>query len=313
MLKSQAPNWTYSDRARPLPAADVPHVFPWHERYQTFRALSVATDRALRIRDFQLTRDRYIIFSDLHKGSRHPKIDVFQHNEQIYSEALRYYLDQDYRLILNGDIEEGWKDDFRQVFAAYEHTAYAMERAFAAEDRHYFRTYGNHDDDWANPRKVDRFLKPMFGPINVYPAIILGSRIVIAHGHQGELHSDRNAWLSQRVVRYIWRPIQLLTGLQERYRPSENHAVYTPRDQHLSAWAQANHLLLIAGHTHRPMLNNDRAPLFSAPYINDGCCVHDHAITGLELDQGEIRLVKWDTLRRTVLKSADLGALLAGL
>jgi UDP-2,3-diacylglucosamine pyrophosphatase LpxH len=313
MLKSQASNWTYPDLARPFPAADGPLFSHWRERYHTFRALSGAMSSALRIRDFQVTRDRYIIFSDLHKGNRHPKTDDFQRNDPIYGEALRYYLDQDYRLVLNGDIEEGWKTSYDQILAAYEDTAYAMERAFAAQSQHYFRTYGNHDDDWADPRKVDRFLSPTLGPIKVHPAIILGSRIVIAHGHQGDWHSDRSAWLSQWVVRHLWRPVQRLTGLQERRRASENHSVHSSSDEHLSAWAQANHLLLIAGHTHRPMLNSEHESVFSTHYINDGCCVHEDAITGLELDQGEIRLVKWDARQRTVLKSADLGALLAAL
>lgn len=314
MLKSQVPNWTYPDLVCSLPSTNVQGLSPRSERYHTFRSLELAMGGALHIRDFQITRDRYIIFSDLHKGNRNPKTDDFERNDPIYSQALHYYLDGDYRLILNGDIEEGWKDSYKRILEAYEHTAYAVEREFVAEGQRYFRTYGNHDDGWADPRKVDRFLKPVLGPVKVYPAIILGHRIVIAHGHQGDPKSDQRAWLSQRIVRHIWRPLQNLTGVQNGRRASENHTVYRPRDQHLSAWAQANHLLLIAGHTHRPMLNLDHGAVFTHHYINDGCCVHENAITGLELDQGEIRLVKWDVdqnhPRRTVLKSADLGALL---
>ena len=317
MLKSYTSNWTYPEFSPTLPQNSVSRLYPRSERYHTFRSLAVALDGALHIRDFQITRDRYVIFSDLHKGNRHPKIDDFQRNESIYNQALHHYLNQDYRLVLNGDIEEGWKADYDQILDAYEHTAYAAERDFATQGQRYFRTYGNHDDDWADPRKVDRFLKPMLGPVQVHPAIVLGNRIMITHGHQGDPHSDQRAWLSQRVVRHVWRPLQRLTGLQQGCRASENHTIYSSRDEHLSGWAQANRFLLIAGHTHRPMLNVDHEAIFSTHYINDGCCVHDNAITGLELEQGEIRLVKWDVFqnlsRRTVLKSADLGALLAGL
>jgi UDP-2,3-diacylglucosamine pyrophosphatase LpxH len=295
----------------------MPKLPSLSERFYTFRSLAAALGGALHIRDFQISRDRYIIFSDLHKGNRHPKTDDFQRNEHTYTEALSHYLNEDYRLILNGDIEEGWKIHYDHVLEAYEHTAYAMERAFATQDQHYFRTYGNHDDDWADSRNVARFLKPMLGLVNVHPAIILGNRIMIVHGHQGDKHSDRRAWLSRRVVRYIWQPLQRFIGLQQRCRISENHTVLSPRDHLLSAWAQAHQMLLIAGHTHRPMLNVEQRAAFSTHYINDGCCVHDDAITGLELDQGEIRLVKWhnlhNALRRTVLKQADLGALLARL
>ena len=79
------------------------------ERDYTFESLNTARDKALHIADYQLESDRYIIFSDVHKGDRETGSDDFQRNEMIYCYALQYYLDHDYRLILNGDIEEGWE------------------------------------------------------------------------------------------------------------------------------------------------------------------------------------------------------------
>ena len=316
MLKTHSTNWTHPELTRPFPAPDARPDVLRGERYHTFRSLTHALGGALRIHDFQLMRDRYVIFSDLHKGTRHPKTDDFHRKDAFYCDALRYYHGQDYRLVLNGDIEEGWKDSYDQIVDAYEGTAFAMEREFASHPQRYFRTFGNHDDSWADPRLVDRYLKPVFGALKVYPAIVLGQRIIIAHGHQGDFNSDRTSWISQRVIRYVWRPLQYLTGLQNQRRDSRNHTEYSPRDSHLAAWARANRMILIAGHTHRPMLTMLNGENASVHYLNDGCAVHDDAITGLELDQGEIRLVKWDVrgqLCRTVLQSADLGAMLAAL
>jgi predicted phosphodiesterase len=43
------------------------------------------------------------------------------------------------------------------------------------------------------------------------------------------------------------------------------------------------------GHTHRPRFPEpDEIPLF-----NDGSCVHPRSITGLEIDNGTISLIKW--------------------
>jgi UDP-2,3-diacylglucosamine pyrophosphatase LpxH len=271
------------------------------ERAHTFEALAVARKDGLRISDYRLERDRIIILSDVHKGDHRSRVDDFVHNEALYCKVLDYYLNREYRLILNGDIEEGWKANYSQIIAAYEDTAFALERAFAQQGR-YYRIYGNHDQDWADPRCVDRHLKPVFNmPLHVYPAVFLGPHIMIAHGHQGDPDSDWRAWLSRRVVRYVWRPFQRAFGLSNR-RASDPIPHLRNREDHLSSWARTNRLLLIAGHTHRalfrPKLMSDpdtaiharSAPVRSdsiTHYLNDGCCVHADGITGIEIDRGK--------------------------
>ena len=52
--------------------------------------------------------------------------------------------------------------------------------------------------------------------------------------------------------------------------------------------------MLIAGHTHRPRFPKKGSP----PYFNDGSCVHPRCITGIEIQDGEISLIKWSLLAR---------------
>lgn len=296
------------------------------ERAHTFLALTHTRRTALRISDFQLNRDRYVIFSDTHKGDRSRGSDEFQINDDLYCHALEHYLNGDYRLVLNGDIEEGWKSPYEDIIAAYEDTAFAWERAFAQQgEGHYLRIWGNHDLDWRDPRKVDRYLRPALGRrVQVHGGVLLGDRILIAHGHQGEFNSDRLAWLSRRAIRHVWRPVQRALNFAPRTTARNNNMDH-PRDKHLSAWARAFRMLLIAGHTHSPVMAAlDRITQGSAPYyLNDGCCVHKRSITGIEIDQGELRLIKWEAIAqaagqpaaflRTVFQRADLGAYLAQL
>lgn len=318
-----------------------PAVRQRRDRARTFAALTAVRQGALHITDYQLVRDRYVILSDTHKGTRKRGSDEFQRNETIYCEALDYYLDHDYRLVLNGDVEEGWKAPYNQILEAYADTAYRRERAFADRgDAYYIRTYGNHDIDWADPDRVETQLWPFFGRrIQVHPAVLLGDRIFITHGHQGDFHSDRLIWLARRVVRYLWRPLQRLLAVQWQ-RAAVNGWISSRRDYLLSAWAKTNHLLLIAGHTHRPILQLAETsdaeppaenlkdgidPAARLHYVNDGCCVHKRAITCVEIDRGEIRLVRWqaraqDTLarittaaERIIFQQNDLGVLLARL
>lgn len=331
---------------------EIEFISPKSERLFTFRALEAAAKHALRLPRHAFTRGRTVIFSDLHLGDKNARTDDFRHNERTYCQALEHYLGHDYRLILNGDVEEGWKASYGTIIEAYESTVYRLEAEFARRGPdHYYRIYGNHDEDWADPRKVMRYLSPAIGqPVEVHPALLIGDQILITHGHQGDLNSDRRAWFSRRIVRHVWRPLQRVLKLSNR-NASQMHVFRRTREQCLYEWAHHNRRLLIAGHTHRPMFDslaghrrhsgwldqaNDQLSLTSHTqpgasasdladpphYLNVGCCVHTDGITGLEIEHGELRLIRWHAnaavsgatgIQRSVLKSADLGAVLARL
>src|SRR3989339_857352 len=57
----------------------------------------------------------------------------------------------------------------------------------------------------------------------------------------------------------------------------------------LSEWSIANKQILIAGHTHRPIFPKLNESLF----FNSGSCVHPRCITGIEIQNNEISLIKW--------------------
>jgi len=54
-------------------------------------------------------------------------------------------------------------------------------------------------------------------------------------------------------------------------------------------WVRSRQHTLIAGHTHRPRFPAPGDP----PYFNAGSCVHPRCITGIEIDEGQIALIKW--------------------
>lgn len=290
------------------------------ERQQTFRSLALAQQHALRIPALNLHKDRYIILSDLHKGNGQSKADDFIHNHALYCRALEYYLHHNYHLILNGDIEENWKTDPADIVDAYGDTVYALEHEFLKQSpHHYLRIWGNHDTEWANPTLVDTYLKPILKrPLQVHPGVMLGDNIFIVHGHQGDPRSDQYAWVTRPFVRYGWRHLQNVFKMSLN-RHASNSRHFFDREHHLFQWAKSNHLLMIAGHTHRPMFR--LRPLGYGPsaphYLNAGACTHTNGITGIEIDRGEIRLIRWyatsKQIFRSTFMSSDLGALLSRL
>ena len=47
--------------------------------------------------------------------------------------------------------------------------------------------------------------------------------------------------------------------------------------------------MMVTGHTHRPRFPSPE----EIPFFNDGSCVHPRSITGLEIENNKITLIKW--------------------
>ena len=293
---------------------------------------------------FDAASDRLIVFSDQHKGVR-DKADDFAKSERAYNAALAYYFQRGHTLVALGDVEELWENTAAPVLRAYERTL-GLEAEFHGAGR-YRRVWGNHDDLWEFHGPVKRYLQPLFPGIQVPQSILLSirygdeelGRLLLLHGHQGEVCSDRYRKIARFGVRYFWRPIQRLTG----WRLGTPATDWKLRDGHnrvLHDWAEGKErFVLVAGHTHRPVFESllhearleeelkdaraggeqdavaaKRAELEwimaqdpnqpSGParaldvrrpaYFNTGCCSYpDGDITGIEIADGEIRLVRW--------------------
>ena len=54
-------------------------------------------------------------------------------------------------------------------------------------------------------------------------------------------------------------------------------------------WAAENEQMTICGHTHKPVFPG----ALEVPYYNTGSCVHPRCITGIEIADGWISLIKW--------------------
>lgn len=308
------------------------------------------------IRDFDHLNDRFIIFSDQHKGIR-DDADDFRNAENNYLAALRYYYDQEFYFINIGDCEELWKNMAEPVMK--KNTAcFAAEKKFMDKNR-YYRIFGNHDLLWQYKLQQNIFLKPVLGrKLKVYEGIILRTlcnntsfSIFLTHGHQGDRKSDGNAF-SIWVVANIWTPIQRYLHVSIN-TPATSFELTDRHNIMMYDWSTTqNNLIFISGHTHKPVFasldhierlsrqlekvraQHDTAAIAALEqelskrqaeyagkqqlrtmakpsYFNSGCCCfEDGDITGIEIAEGQIRLIKWDDKtgppKRIVLEEAPL-------
>jgi predicted phosphodiesterase len=153
--------------------------------------------------------------------------------------------------------------------------------------------------------------------------------IYLTHGHQGDLQSDGN-WFSKWFVSDVWGPLQSYLHINPN-TPAYNDQLKTDHNRLMYEWSsKRKDTLLITGHTHQPVFRSmtelesmyeklshatgeeavqlqekiDRLHLqdvmppdfkgYLDTYFNTGCCCFDDGdITGIEIADGCIRLIKW--------------------
>ena len=280
-------------------------------------------------------KDKFIIFSDQHKGNK-SWADDFNQSEPNYLAALEYYNSQGYHFINLGDSEELWKFKAAELLLHNEKN-FLAEAAFFPN--RYFKTFGNHDIVWKDKFAVNFYLKKYFGSApKVLEGIVLRINntekpvdIFLTHGHQGDLMSDNN-WVSTWIVAHIWMPLQRYLRINVNSASSD----FSLRNEHnkmMYGWSKEQpNLLLITGHTHSPVFASGRyldhpsnkietvqpRETLLPTYFNTGCCCFDDGdITGIEISDGCIRLVKWSDKNmdpvRKVLEEKELRELLKDL
>ena len=254
---------------------------------------------------------KFILVSDCHRGDNSWS-DDFAPNQNIFFYALSRYYDEGFTYIEIGDGEELWENRrFEDIREGYSHIYWKLSR-FHDEKRLYL-LWGNHNRKWKDARNVKKSLyryderrgrtpgtepvsQPLFEGITVHEGLILhhtptDKKIFLAHGHQGDLLNDQLWWVGRFIVRNIWRGLQII-GVKDPTSPARNFGKRLKLEQAMIQWIESNRGKvggLIVGHTHRPSLPSAGEP----PYCNTGSCVHPRCITGIEIERGEMRLIKW--------------------
>lgn len=165
--------------------------------------------------------------------------------------------------------------------------------------------WGNHDMVYRNPNYAKKHLSTYFDPkvgedvelfkdIKYHEGIILKhcrteQEIFLTHGHQADWWNFIFWKWSRFLVRILWKPLNVM-GIADPTSPAKNYTELIKVERRIKKWiTENNNLLTIVGHTHRPR--------FSQPgdiaFFNDGSCVHPRSITGLEIENGAIALIKW--------------------
>ena len=264
------------------------------------KRLTAIFNRAVRI-PFS-DKDKLVFFSDVHRGNN-SWADEFARNEIIYTYALQYYYKEGFTYIEVGDGDELLKFKYIEPIRIAHEQVYRILQKFHSQKRlHYI--FGNHDDEYRKPElvhwKLNQILNPvteereiLFDDFQAHEALVMehresGMTFFVVHGHQADDLFHRMIWLNRVLIRAFWRPLQLL-GLQDPGSVSQNIYKRQKVEEALIRWVGEHQQPMIAGHTHKEQFPKKDKP----PYFNTGSCVHPRWITCIEIEKGEISLIRW--------------------
>lgn len=245
---------------------------------------------------------KIILMSDCHRSDG-TWSDDFSKNQNVYFVALNYYLDNGYTYIEIGDGDELWENKNPTDIIREHMDVFWIMAKFYRLNRLYL-VYGNHDMckkncDLMRKKYYNYYDKekkeniPLFDGIKVYEGILLrnkerGYKIFLTHGHQVDFLNYQLWFISRFLVRYIWRNLELF-GLEDPTSAAKNYHKKNKIEKRIIDWSDKNNQMIISGHTHRPVFPSKKEP----HYFNTGCCVFPRCITGIEIDKGNISLIKW--------------------
>jgi predicted phosphodiesterase len=246
---------------------------------------------------------KFILFSDCHRGDN-SFADEFANNRNIYYHALRHYFNNGFQYCELGDGDELWENlTFEPIFEAHKNI-YMLMKHFHEENRLHM-IYGNHDMVYRNPAYVKKHLYTYFEPkdeketalldqLQFHEAIVLkhtknGQELFLTHGHQADFMNYHGWRFNRFLVRILWKPLQVW-GIADPTSPARNNRELIKVEKRIKKWILRNKLkITVMGHTHRPRFPEPG----DIPLFNDGSCVHPRSITGIEIENGLISLIKW--------------------
>lgn len=267
---------------------------------KTRHRLTVAYESA-RVLEFDET-SKFVLFSDAHRGDG-SRADEFSKNQVIFAHALNHYYARGFTLVEAGDQDDLWEfPHIRHIAKAHTDVYTKLGQYF--EQDWYIRLFGNHDAQLADPRFVRRNLaaipdrargsqRPLLSGISVEEALLLrhkwtSQEILVVHGHQGDLSNDHLWCVTMWMYRLLWKWMHAF-GISSPTSPIRNGYKRHKVERAYRTWIRDAGLMLICGHTHRERF----ARPDETPYFNTGACMFNGYITGIEIADDEICLVRW--------------------
>jgi predicted phosphodiesterase len=172
------------------------------------------------------------------------KRDDLANNGDFLTDILeKYYLENDWTLVLNGDVEELLRYPLEAIRKKWSRL-YKVYDGFAQNNRLY-KILGNHDEGLL---LVKNYPYPIYNALRIETGVI---PIYVYHGHQSsKIYSRYNA-LINIGVRYLLRPLGI-RNISSGRNPHRRFEV----EKQAYRFSINNNCISIIGHTHRALFES---------------------------------------------------------
>ena len=186
---------------------------------------------------------KVLIISDMHMGDGGYGDDLANNGDILCAMLRQKYLAENWRLVLNGDIEDAQRYTFSKIYT-YWKELYNIFSCFA-EKKMLYKTIGNHDEALIFEKDY---------PFQLFNAIRIETGynpIYVYHGHQLSPVYTRFNRVLGLGIRYLLRPFgipTMNTGRSPRRRFFIEKEAYK--------FSIQNDCISIIAHTHRPLFES---------------------------------------------------------
>lgn len=246
---------------------------------------------------------KIILLSDAHRGDRSGQ-DEFAPNEALFVHALSHYAATGFTYIELGDGDDLWQTPcFSDIEQAYPRVFELLHQFQQRQRLHLI--LGNHEVQGRQYYRASKGKWPI-GEGLVLRYRQTGQRLFAVHGHQIDFWCDQLSLLTQQLVWSARRGAEQMHGAASTFASKQRHTLVhfatsiwdrwyasqqQKQTQQMIAWVRSRHQPTIAGHTHLPHFPSRH----DAPCFNTGSCINPGYLTGIEIQEGLLRFVKWFT------------------
>lgn len=239
-----------------------------------------------------LDSSKVVVFSDWHLGTGNYDDEAMKNNLFLF-QALKYYCDNNYKVIMLGDtFELARNKNIEDIKCVHDDLMWLFKEIY--NKGNLIIVKGNHDAylkekdlrqrlDTYTKKNID-FLKD----IKLSDSVFLNNKYLMLHGHQ--YHWKFQGWFN-RLVNFVCRYDIFHTEkwfIDDPTKTSLGYEEADKTDKILKAYADKHGFVVVAGHTHSvKMLNN---------YYNVGAGILNRCISCIEVVDNSPKVYKWSTI-----------------
>ena len=226
-----------------------------------------------------VSNTKYVVLSDLHLGAGGNNDNSLKNNLFLFT-ALKYYYENRFTVILNGDTFDLAESSLNKIEKAHEDIMWILQELYERDQLVILK--GNHDASLKEknlkirPFSYSKKTIPFLSNITIYDYANLDDYIIM-HGHQNSFFYTFLNPAVTLLIRYLWAPL-------ERFLLKDPTSEEFNSNERMEKDFEIEGKIVIVGHSHSLTIHPN--------FINEGCGIFPRCITALELTPNPVP-VKW--------------------